>query len=139
MDRIADLRADELVALGELSGPSILFDIDPNVLDDVFVSLEQKQARDCLIERCLQRDAPRAMMQRYFGVSRHRYAKLKSELGIRERRGRTPQPSETTRAEIHRLWETSTKPRTAATLLGVADRLDIPLRIVWDQLVERIG
>lgn len=136
--RIANLRANDLVALGELSGPSIQFDIDPVALDAVFLALEAKQARERLIERCLQRDAPRAMMQRYFGLSRQRYAKRKHELGMKEQRGRARQPTESIRDAIHCLWEASQKPRTAATLLDVAVQLEISLRTVWDQLADQL-
>lgn len=136
--RIAELRTSELLELGETSGPSILFDIDPDVLDRVFVSLKAKKARERLIERCLRRDAPRAMMQRCFGISRQRYARIKRELDIAERRGRSRLPSETTRDEIHRLWDESKIPRTAATLLSIAEHLEISLRTVWGQLANEL-
>lgn len=138
MRRIANLRANDLVELGELSGPSILFDIDPVALDDVFLALQEKQSRQAVIEQCLRRDAPRAMMQRFFGLSRHRYAKLRRELGLEAERGRSRQPPEKLQAEIHSLWDGSNSPRMAKSLLDIAERLEISLRMVWDELADRV-
>ena len=93
-ERIAKLTAADLVRIGGLAGRCVTFAIDGRALEEVFRRLDEKRARDELIERCVRHGAPRAMMQTFFGLSRHRYSRLRSLLAMPGTRGRPPRPSE---------------------------------------------
>ena len=64
--------------------------------------------------------------------------KLKSELGVHDGRGRARQASPSTQGEIHRLWRASKPPRTALTVLKIAEELGISLRPIWDQVADEL-
>ena len=133
-DRISKMTATDFLRLGDLGKQCITLDIDPVALDEVFRRIEAQRRRTELIERCLHRDAPRAMMQTFFGLARHRYSALRVALSIHAAPGRPARQPEAIEVRVYETWELRRRAWNAETLLDIAETLDVPLRVVWDQL-----
>ena len=135
--RLARLTTTDLVRFGELVSRCVRVDIDAQALDDVLSQVETRRRRDELIERCIRAHAPREMMQAFFGLSRHRYARLRELLAIPNGRGRARRPTETLEQRIHEAWITSDRSWSAQRLLHIAEQLGASLRVVWAELKHR--
>ena len=134
MDRLSKMTATDFLRLGELGKECITLDINPEALDEVFRCIEAQRRRMELVERCLRRDAPRAMMKMFFGLARHRYTALRTALSINAAPGRPARQPETIEVRLYEAWKVHRLAWTAETLLDIAETLDVPLRVVWDQL-----
>jgi Protein of unknown function (DUF2857) len=134
MDRLSKMTATDFLRLGELGKECITLDINPEALDEVFRCVEAQRRRMELVERCLRRDAPRAMMKMFFGLARHRYTALRTALSINAAPGRPARQPETIEVRLYDAWRVHRLAWTAETLLDIAETLDVPLRVVWDQL-----
>ena len=134
MDRLSKMTATDFLRLGELGNECITLDINPDALDEVFRCIEAQRRRMELVERCLRRDAPRAMMKMFFGLARHRYTALRTALSIHAAPGRPARQPETIELRLYEAWKVHRHAWTAETLLDIAETLDVPLRIVWDGL-----
>ena len=132
--RIASMSTAEFLRLSELANTCVTIDIDPDALDEVFQQLEFRSQRDDIMQRCIQQDAPREMMRVFFGLAKHRYARLRSDAGYTRAPGRHPHPSLETAQEIHNQWRSSGRRWSAENLLSISEVLDVSLRVVWDQL-----
>jgi len=132
--RIASMSTAEFLKLTELANTCVTIDIDPDALDEVFQQIEYQTLRDDFIQRCIQQDAPREMMRVFFGLSKHHYARLRSDAGFTGAPGRPPHPSIETEDVIHTRWLSSGRRWSAENLLFIAESLDVSLRVVWDQL-----
>jgi len=132
--RISNLSAADLVRLAELGSACVSLEIDPEGFDAALECLDRQRDRDALIERCIRRDAPRALMEAFFGLSRHRYSKLRAMLGMPAAAGRRPQPSAAIAQTIYERWTLAGQRWSARRLLEMAEDLDISLRTIWDQL-----
>ena len=119
---------------GELVNRCVRVEVDSAALDDVLSLVEKRHQRDELIERCVRADAPRAMMQAFFGLSRHRYARVRELLSVPNARGRARRPAESLEQRIHEAWTSSDQTWSAQSLLRVAEALGVSLRVVWDEL-----
>ena len=133
-DRISKMTATDFLRLGDLGKHCITLDINSDALDEVFRRIEVQRRRTELVERCLRRDAPRAMMKTFFGLARHRYSALRAALSIHAAPGRPARQSETLEVRLYETWKLHRHAWTAETLLAIAETRDIPLRVVWDQL-----
>ena len=135
------MTAAEVLRLGELGRQCVTFDIDPEGLDEVFGIIDRQQYREELIERCILRDAPRALMKAFFGLSRHRYSKLRPMLGMPAAVGRYQRPAAAVERQIYERWIACGKSWSAQSLLKIADETDVSLRAVWDKLgkFKRLG
>jgi hypothetical protein len=134
LERISRMTSTEFLRLGELASECVELAIDPQALDQVFRSIDQQRKRESLIEACIRRGAPRAMMTYFFGLSRHRYARLRRIHGLRAAVGRARNPAPTVERELYERWSARERPWSAQALLEIADELDLSLRVVWDQL-----
>ena len=133
-DRLLNMTAKDLLTLAESGIDCVSIDIDPDALDNVFARIERGRCRDELIDQCIKYDAPNAMMQTFFGLSRHRYSRRRSALAMPASAGRTAQPTETVEGAIYKEWQHRGGRWTALQLLEVAESLDISLRVVWHVL-----
>ena len=135
-ERLSRMTATDLVRLGELGNQCVTLDINGEALDRVFRAIDERREHDELVERCMRRDAPRAMMQEFFGISRHRYSRLRTAIGMAPRRGRHARVFETLDREIYALWLRGGERWTAGSLLDIADTLNVSLRAVWSHLTR---
>jgi hypothetical protein len=132
--RIAKMPARDFIKLGEFGEECVSTQIDSGALDDLFARIDKELARESLIERCILRDAPRAMMQEFFGLSRHRYTKLRAGFNLPKAAGRWAEATEAEARSIYDSWQALARSRSASTFLHIADALDLSLRTVWQQL-----
>lgn len=133
-ERISRMTATDFLRLGEFGSECVTLDVDPEALDEVFRAIDEQRRHEELAERCIRRDAPRAMMQTFFGVSRHRYSKLRTAFGMPPRAGRLARAPEPLEQQIYALWTACGERWTARSLLDIANTLDVSLRIVWRHL-----
>ena len=132
--RLLRMTATDLLTLAEAGIDCVSIEINADALDNVFDRIERGRIREELIDQCIKYDAPRAMMQTFFGLSRHRYSRRRAALAMPASSGRTPQPTEALQAEIYQRWSHAGGHWTAVQLLEVARSVGISLRIVWDVL-----
>lgn len=132
--RLLQMTTTDMLTLAEAGIDCVSITINAEALDDVFERIEQGRRREELIDQCLKLDAPRAMMQTFFGLSRHRYTRRRAALGMPVSTGRTAQPTEAIEAEVYERWRESGGYWTAAQLLEIATNAGLSLRIVWSVL-----
>jgi hypothetical protein len=132
--RLLRMTTTDLLILAESGIDCVSININADALDDVFDRLERGRLREELIDQCIKCDAPRAMMQVFFGLSRHRYSRRRAALAMPVSTGRTAQPTEALEAEIYKRWRDAGGRWTAVQLLEVARSVEVSLRVVWDVL-----
>jgi len=132
--RLLKMTAAELLTLAESDIECVTIDVNPDALDDLLIRLQHTKSREELIAHCIKRDAPRAMMQAFFGFSRHRYSQCRAAFSVPTSRGRAAKPAESVEANIFKEWSRAGGHWTASQLLEVAETLNISLRTVWDAL-----
>ncbi len=132
--RISRMTTTDLLLLGTLGGHCIDFTINEEALDEVFRQLDRKKGYRELIERCIRTDAPKAMMNYFFGMSSRAYTRTRQALNVPIKAGRHREPDEQLANRVFRLYAESGRQFNAATLLRIAEALDVSLRIVWDEI-----
>jgi len=132
--RLLRMTTTDLLTLAEAGMDCVSININADALDDVFDRIERGRLREELIDQCIEYDAPRAMMQTFFGMSRHRYSRRRAALDMPASIGRMPQPTEALQAAIYERWRDAGGRWTAVQLLDVARSVDTSLRTVWDVL-----
>lgn len=136
MERISQMTTADFLRLSELAKGCVEVDVDPKALDDVFRRIDERRHREALINRCMRADAPREMMSAFFGLSRHRYARLRALHGVPASVGRCPRPTPEIEGRIYDHWKACRQCWCAQTLLEIAEQLDVSLRAVWDQMKQ---
>lgn len=134
--RISMMTTADLLLLGNLGGHCIDFEIDEVALDEVLRQLDEKKGQRELINRCIQCDAPKAMMNYFFGMSGRTYSKTRQALNVPARAGRHRVLDEQTSNRIYRLYCERGRQFLPETLLYIAEALETPLRLIWDEINE---
>ena len=134
--RIAKMTATDLLRLCDFGRQCVTFTIDPKALDEAFALIDQRRRRDELLEDCIRHDAPRAMMAEFFGVSRRRYTALRTLNNMPPIAGRVALPTMAIEARIYEEWVRNEQHWSALSLLRIAKRENISLRVIWDQLTR---
>lgn len=132
--RLRELAAIDVMRLGEFGENVLHVAIDEKALDEALMTVTLERRRRALIERCLRRDAPRAMMSAFFGLSRQRYAAARVDLGLRPTPGRLSRPAEGAEHRVYEAWMSAGRGWTPEILLRIAETLDLSLRVVWGLL-----
>ena len=132
--RISRMTTADLMLLGTLGGHCIDFSINEKALDEVLRQLDRKKGYRELIDRCIRVDAPKAMMNYFFGMSGRTYTRTRQALNVPIRAGRHREPDEQLANRIFRLYAERGRQFNAETLLHIAEELDVRLRIVWDEI-----
>lgn len=133
IDKIGRLTATDLVRLGNV-GNLVHLRLDQRALDQALKSIDEERQREELVEHCMRRDAPRAMMKAFFGLSRNEYAKLRSLYGLPASPGRIAHASEPIERRIYREWLANSAAWSPQSLVVIADTLDVSLRLVWNEV-----
>jgi hypothetical protein len=136
IERISQMTTADFLRLSELAKGCVEVDVDSKALDDVFRRMDERRHRESLIDRCMRADAPREMMTAFFGLSRHRYARLRALHDVPASVGRCPRPTPEIERRIYEHWQACRQCWSAQTLLEIADQLDVSLRTVWHQVKQ---
>ena len=133
IQRISKMTTQELMHLGSMGGHCLSIKVDASCLDDVLSVLDTRLDHQALVEDCIRHDAPRVMMECFFGLSSRQYTKLRELCGMPPHAGRHKQATPEQASDIFDLWDSHQHGYSARVMLLMAVRLELSLRIVWDE------
>ena len=103
--RLRSLPASELARLSAIKHLKVAIVVDGGSLDYALRTLERLTRERRLLERCVDQQAPRALLTALFGPQAVTFAALyRMRLGERPPRGRPSLPDPDTRDRIHASW-----------------------------------
>jgi len=103
--RLRSLPAADLARLSAIKNLKVAIVVDGGSLDYALRTLERLTREGRLLERCVDRQAPRALLAELFGPQAVAFASLhRTRLGERSFRGRPSLPDADTRDHIHTRW-----------------------------------
>lgn len=134
--RMMDLTAAEMMRIASKGAHCLRVEIDPEAFEGVLTAVDQESNDTLLKHECIQHEASREMMTELFGVTNRDYAHLRQMLGMGRGNGRPKECRPEDAQLIYDCWQQQGCGRDAASLLSVAKELDMPLRVIWDELAE---
>ncbi len=132
--QLSRMTTADLMLLSTMGGHCIDFSVNEAALDEVLQQIERKKGHRDLIDRCIFMDAPKAMMNYFFGMSGRAYTRTRQALNVPARAGRHREADEQLAARIFHLYSERGRQFNAENLLYMAESLDTSLRMIWDEI-----
>ena len=131
-----DLTTSDMMQIASKGAHCIRIEIDADAFDGVLATIDQESNDTLLKHECIEHEASREMMTALFGVTNREYAGLRQMLGMGRGNGRpkTCRPEDAER--IYDCWQKQGGGRDARSLLAMAKALELPLRVIWDELAH---
>ncbi len=145
LSRSMGLRDDQIARLRSMSARSLMLmamrskgclhiQIDPEAFDDLVADVDEELAAVHLRDAFVQQDASREMMSYLFGMTARDYATARSLQGMPPPLGRIRDMTEDEEQTIYEAIDARDEPYKPAELLALAQKVDVPLRVIWEEL-----
>ena len=119
-----------------MSEGCVRLEFDAEALDALLGDVEQSVARERLMETFIRHDASREMMGRLFSMTPRAYARARQALGVVLTTGRIRELSPDEAQLVFDAWQDEGGKHDPKTYLAVSERLEIPLRVIWEELTK---
>ena len=134
--RIMDLTTTDLMLIATKGAHCIKIKIDEAAFDGVLETVGDEGSDITVKHACIEAGASREMMTELFGVTHREYARLRQMLGMGRGNGRPKECSPDDADRIFDAWQQQGCPQDAKSLLTMARKLCLPLRLIWEELAQ---
>ena len=139
LDRLRDLSAGALMSMASKSAGCVQVEIDADVFDELLDEVTDEIDQSRFIDEFIRHDASSGMMADLFSMSRREYGRARRSMGMEQTTGRTRKLTEEEEAAVYAAWLKIDRQPEPADYLTIARKLDIPLRVLWDDELARAG